>query len=69
MQAVIRSEFSHCTIIAIAHRLDSLLDFDMVAVMDKGELIEIGNPTALLGSKDSVFSKLYYSSTASKNSL
>jgi len=61
MQAVIRSEFSHCTIITIAHRLDSLLDFDTVAVMDMGELIEVGNPRALLGSKNTAFSKLYYS--------
>lgn len=65
MQAVIRSEFSHCTIITIAHRLDSLLDFDTIAVMDKGELIEIGNPRALLGSKKTAFFKLYYSGKAS----
>jgi ATP-binding cassette, subfamily C (CFTR/MRP), member 1 len=68
MQAIIRSEFSHCTIITIAHRLDSLLDFDTVAVMEKGELIEIGNPRALLSSKETTFSKLYNSGTANVRS-
>lgn len=61
MQAIIRSEFRPTTVIVIAHRLDTLLDFDMVAVMDKGELVEVGNPKALLSSKETAFSKLYYS--------
>ena len=38
----------------------------MVAVMDKGELIEIWNLKALFGSKDSAFSKLYYLGMASR---
>ncbi|KAF3760028.1 P-loop containing nucleoside triphosphate hydrolase protein [Cryphonectria parasitica EP155] len=58
MQAIIRSEFSHCTIIMIAHRLDSLLDFDRVAVMDGGRLVEFGPPQELL-KRDGYFSKLY----------
>ncbi|CRG84683.1 hypothetical protein PISL3812_01936 [Talaromyces islandicus] len=40
MQRVIRAEFSDCTIIAVAHRLNDLIDFDMVAVMDEGRIAE-----------------------------
>lgn len=58
MQAIIRSEFKSHTIIMIAHRLDSLLDFDRVAVLDKGNLIEFGEPQALLKT-GSAFGKLY----------
>ncbi|CAN8102283.1 unnamed protein product [Discula destructiva] len=62
MQALIRSEFNNHTIIMIAHRLSSLLDFDRVAVLDEGNLVEFGNPTELLKDGSSHFAKLYNSS-------
>ena len=36
------------TIIAIAHRLQSIIHSDKVAVMSKGELVEFGPPSVLL---------------------
>lgn len=62
MQAIIRSEFKSHTIIMIAHRLESLLDFDRVAVLDKGDLIEFGEPSNLLQREGSAFAKLYHAS-------
>ena len=59
MQDIIRSEFQAHTIIMIAHRLSSLLDFDRVAVLDRGQLMEFGEPTELLGNSSSHFAKLY----------
>ncbi len=58
MQEVIRTEFRHCTVITIAHRLDSLLDFDTVAVLDKGQLCEVSSPRMLLSSAGSVCAKM-----------
>ncbi|KAL2059858.1 hypothetical protein VTL71DRAFT_10013 [Oculimacula yallundae] len=63
MQAIIRSEFKTHTIIMIAHRLDSLLDFDRVAVLNKGNLIEFGEPSVLLKTEGSAFGKLYHASS------
>ncbi|KAK0130214.1 hypothetical protein ONS96_014922 [Cadophora gregata f. sp. sojae] len=63
MQAIIRSEFKTHTIIMIAHRLDSLLDFDRVAVLNKGNLVEFGGPSVLLEKEGSAFSKLYHASS------
>ncbi|KAH7310266.1 ABC transporter [Rhexocercosporidium sp. MPI-PUGE-AT-0058] len=63
MQAVIRSEFKTHTIIMIAHRLDSLLDFDRVAVLNKGNLVEFGEPSVLLKEEGSAFEKLYHASS------
>lgn len=63
MQAIIRSEFKTHTIIMIAHRLDSLLDFDRIAVLNKGNLIEFGEPSVLLEKEGSAFRKLYHAST------
>ncbi|KAL2067058.1 hypothetical protein VTL71DRAFT_1482 [Oculimacula yallundae] len=58
MQEIIRKEFHDCTIIAVAHRLDTILDFDRIALLSRGELAEFDTPQALLG-KDSAFKKLY----------
>ncbi|RGP73027.1 canalicular multispecific organic anion transporter 2 [Fusarium sporotrichioides] len=59
MQEVIRTEFSNCTIIMIAHRIDTLLDFDKVAVLDRGSLVEFGAPQELLVDAAGAFTKLY----------
>lgn len=61
MQRVIREKFSNHTVIAVAHKLDTVLDFDKVAVLDKGVLVEFDSPYALL-SRPSAFNKLYNSS-------
>lgn len=60
MQRLIREAFKGCTVIAIAHQLDTILDFDLVVVMDSGRLIECDSPTALLA-RDSAFKSLYRS--------
>lgn len=46
----------------IAHRLESLVDFDKVMVLDSGHLIETGSPRRLLQDENSAFSKLYRAS-------
>ncbi|KAK2593714.1 hypothetical protein QQS21_008579 [Conoideocrella luteorostrata] len=59
MQEVIRAEFRDQTIIMIAHRLDTLLDFDKIAVLDMGVLVEFDSPERLLANGDGYFSRLY----------
>lgn len=61
MQSVIRQEFANCTIIAVAHRLDTILDFDEVVVLHEGVLVESGRPQDLLKMKSGWFSTLYNS--------
>ncbi|OKL62025.1 hypothetical protein UA08_02529 [Talaromyces atroroseus] len=60
MQRVIREKFGNCTILAVAHRLDTIMDFDRVALMHDGELVELDSPQALL-SRNSAFKELYES--------
>ena len=66
IQRVIRRKFASHTIIAIAHKLDSVLDFDRVAVLDKGRLGEYGDPHELLSQPSSAFHQLYNGSTDDK---
>ncbi|OCL12604.1 P-loop containing nucleoside triphosphate hydrolase protein [Glonium stellatum] len=58
MQELIRSEFSEYTVIAAAHRLDTITDFDAVAMLDQGRLVEFDSP-ARLRARDSAFKEMY----------
>ncbi|KAK2813401.1 hypothetical protein FQN50_000717 [Emmonsiellopsis sp. PD_5] len=59
IQRLIRQEFKYHTIIMIAHKLDTILDFDKVAILSGGELVECGDPMTLLATESSAFFKLY----------
>ncbi|KAJ2450510.1 Canalicular multispecific organic anion transporter 2 [Coemansia sp. RSA 2424] len=50
MQELIRNEFSDCTVLTIAHRLDTIMNSDRIIVMEKGEIAEIGSPQELIAS-------------------
>ncbi|KAH7030673.1 ABC transporter [Microdochium trichocladiopsis] len=56
---VLREWFQGWTIIAIAHELESVLDFDRIAVLDKGQLLEYDEPGVLLQTPGSAFRALY----------
>ena len=58
MQRIIRSEFKDCTIIAVAHRLNTIVDFDKVAVLAAGKVLEFDTPKNLLA-RESAFKELY----------
>lgn len=58
MQKIIRERFKTHTIITIAHRLDTIMDYDRIAVVDAGRLAELGEPGALLDG-NTLFRKLY----------
>lgn len=60
MQKVIREEFRDATVVCVAHRLDTILDFGRIALLGGGELKELDTPAALLG-RDSLFKELYNS--------
>lgn len=53
VQEVIRSDFKECTILTIAHRLDTVIDSDMIVVIEAGEVRESGPPFKLLAREDS----------------
>jgi ABC-type multidrug transport system fused ATPase/permease subunit len=53
IQATIR-ELS-CTTITIAHRLQTIADYDKVLVLDKGRVVEYGHPWELMRKKKGMF--------------
>ncbi|OOQ90525.1 putative ABC multidrug transporter [Penicillium brasilianum] len=67
MQRVIREKFCNHTIIAVAHKLDTILDFDRVVVLDAGRIVETGEPYTLLADPRSHFGRLYASSVTTED--
>ncbi|KAJ5946543.1 hypothetical protein N7454_003382 [Penicillium verhagenii] len=68
MQRVIREKFCNHTIISVAHKLDTILDYDRIVVLDAGRIVENGEPFALLSEPKSHFSRLYASAVESEDS-
>jgi len=58
IQRMLRTRFQESTLLTVAHRLNTIMDYDDVLVMDKGEAAEFGPPHELLQRKDSIFSEL-----------
>lgn len=48
IQATLRDEMDHCTILTVAHRLHTVMRHDKIIVMDRGRVAEIGSPSELL---------------------
>ncbi|KAJ1814406.1 Canalicular multispecific organic anion transporter 2, partial [Coemansia sp. RSA 2599] len=48
IQMAIRREFKECTVLTIAHRLNTIADSDRILVIDSGKVAEFDSPTSLL---------------------
>lgn len=55
IQNTIRSEFADVTILTIAHRINTIIDYDRILVLDQGKLIEYDTPYNLITKQDGHF--------------
>ncbi|XP_063236010.1 ATP-binding cassette sub-family C member 4-like isoform X2 [Bacillus rossius redtenbacheri] len=58
IQRTIRHRFRDCTVLTIAHRLNTIMDSDAVLVMDAGMIMELGHPYVLLQNDNGYFFKM-----------
>ncbi|KXS16473.1 P-loop containing nucleoside triphosphate hydrolase protein [Gonapodya prolifera JEL478] len=58
IQETIRTEFKDCTILTIAHRINTILDYDRIVVLAQGKVLEMDSPTKLLADSTSAFHAL-----------
>ncbi|KAK8708770.1 hypothetical protein V6N13_059807 [Hibiscus sabdariffa] len=58
IQKTIREEFKSCTMLIIAHRLNTIIDCDRILVLDAGQVLEHSPPKELLANTESMFSKM-----------
>lgn len=50
--------FKQSTVITVAHRIQTIIDSDLIVVLDKGVVVEMGKPQDLLADPESHFAKL-----------
>uniref|UniRef100_A0A3Q1HRQ0 ATP-binding cassette, sub-family C (CFTR/MRP), member 3 n=1 Tax=Anabas testudineus TaxID=64144 RepID=A0A3Q1HRQ0_ANATE len=51
IQSTIRTQFENCTVFTIAHRLNTIMDYTRVLVLDKGQIAEFDTPTNLISQR------------------
>ncbi|KAJ5903786.1 hypothetical protein N7504_006169, partial [Penicillium tannophilum] len=59
MRDIIWSEFEGYTVIMVSHRLEIVMEFDKVLVMDGGRLVEEGSPVELIKEEQGWFKDLW----------
>jgi len=55
IQETIRSEFSDCTVVTIAHRINTIMDSNRILVLDQGQVAEFDTPEKLLNKESGIF--------------
>ena len=64
IQEVIRSRFKDSTVVTIAHRLNTIMDYDKVLVMEQGRVVEFDKPEVLLENKNGFLARLFQASSS-----
>lgn len=58
IQNVIRTKFKNTTVLTIAHRIQTIFDYDRIMVMECGKIVEFDTPQNLINDKKSLFYSL-----------
>ncbi|KAF9956193.1 hypothetical protein BGZ72_002945 [Mortierella alpina] len=58
VQRALRKSFTGCTVLTIAHRINTILDSDRILVLEHGRVAEFDKPAALLADRSSIFYSL-----------
>ncbi|XP_045761352.1 probable multidrug resistance-associated protein lethal(2)03659 [Maniola jurtina] len=69
IQTAIREHFRNCTVLTVAHRLNTVIDSDKILVLDAGNLVEFDHPHILLQNKKGYFRKMVAETGAAMSQL
>lgn len=55
IQKTIKTKFKNCTVLTVAHRLNTIIEMEKVLVLDAGQVVEFDEPYLLLSSQSGLF--------------
>ncbi|KAF8951702.1 hypothetical protein BGZ52_010208 [Haplosporangium bisporale] len=58
IQQAIRTDFASSTVVTVAHRINTIIDYDRILVMHRGQVAEYDTPRNLLADPESMFSSM-----------
>ena len=58
LQEALSETFSDGTILAVAHRLDTIIESDLILVLGHGQVLEFGSPAELLLNENGSFTSM-----------
>ena len=58
IQGILHSKFNHCTVLTIAHRICTVMNYDRIIVMDNGRVTEFDTPQHLMQQSIGTFKQL-----------
>jgi ABC-type multidrug transport system fused ATPase/permease subunit len=67
IQKMIRSQFSECTVLTIAHRLHTVIDSDRILVLENGYVRQFGPPSELIQEGEGLFGQLWRKHVSSRS--
>lgn len=62
VRRIVKEDFRDKTVIEVIHRLEHIISFDLVLVVDKGRIVEAGHPRDLLQEEGGMLRDLYQAS-------
>ena len=63
IQKALQYVLDNSTVITVAHRIKTIIDYDKILVLNNGEMAEFDSPSNLLNDENSLFYQLYSKST------
>ena len=62
IQKSLMKSFQNCTLITIAHKIQTIMNYDRIFELNDGRLVEMGKPSELIKKKEGYFYDLYLQS-------
>ena len=62
IQKALKLVLDNCTVITVAHRIKTIINYDKILVLDNGKIVEFDKPDVLLKNQNSLFYELYHKS-------
>merc|ERR1711935_417133 len=66
IQGTLKNSFNDCTVLAVAHRIETIDDYDKILVLDQGKIAEFDTPENLKANDEGIYRSMYDAAVGAK---